>query len=598
MVSTVGHERRGALRPPDWRAPTRVSTALFELKMAVFRVRRGVVEAGRGPRRLIRAVDAEAFSEVVAQSSTPLWSEVSAAERGSQLGKVHNLRRAAMSLDGVLIPAGSPFSFWKQVGKATKARGFATGRMLREGCMVRAVGGGLCQLSNALYDVALKAGCAILERHGHSRIVAGSAAALGRDATVAWNYVDLRFAAARDLMLLVRLDREALVVELRARPADRERASGQGPADLSNLARHGADNCADCDETDCFLHEHGRRSHPTPVSRTAFLVDEAWPEFQAYVAAVKRPEDVLALPLDGARWRLERYRWDRRGFAGVVEAPAAALSRTMALRGAPAQGPARREAELASAARIAAALAAKLGPEVTEICVAQSLLPHLWRGGWLGGRRFSVLMTRLPTGVLQARLDAAFAVHPDRATLADYRAPPWLAAAEADALAEADSLITSHAEIADLFGDRAVELDWMRPARSNRAVTRGVIAFPGPTVARKGAFELRAAAERLHLTIRPMGSELEGADFWRGVQLDRPASGGDWLDGVAAVVQPALVEDAPRRLLAALAAGVPVIATPACGLDPQPGLTLVAAGDEDALVRALVQALAAGGISG
>jgi hypothetical protein len=592
MVSTVGHERLKMLRPPDWRTPTRISTALFELKMAVFRARRSLAEAGRGPRRLTRAADADAFSEVVARSGTPLWSEVSAAERGSQLGKVHNLRRAATGLDGVLIPAGATFSFWKQVGKATRARGFATGRMLREGCMVRAVGGGLCQLSNALYDVALKAGCTIIERHGHSRIVPGSAAALGRDATVAWNYVDLRFAADRDLVLTVRLDRETLVVELRGRSTDREQAAGEGIADLLTLPRREADNCADCDETDCFLHEHGRRSHPLPVSRTAFIIDEAWPEFQSSIAALKRPEDVLALPLDGARWRLDRYRWDRRGFAAVIEAPVAALSRTMALRGAPTQGPARREAELASAARIASALAAKLGPEVTELCIAQSLLPHLWRDGWLGGRRFSVLMTRLPMAVLQARLDAAFAAHPDRASLADFRAPPWLAAAEAEALAEADSLITPHAEIADLFGDRAIRLEWARPKVSVRRSVGAVIAFPGPTVARKGAYELRAAAERLNLTIRPLGSELEGADFWRGVRLDRSAAAGNWLDGVAAVVQPALVEDAPRKLLAALAAGVPVIATPACGLPPQLGLTLVPAGDEDALVQALV----AGGV--
>jgi glycosyltransferase involved in cell wall biosynthesis len=53
------------------------------------------------------------------------------------------------------------------------------------------------------------------------------------------------------------------------------------------------------------------------------------------------------------------------------------------------------------------------------------------------------------------------------------------------------------------------------------------------------------------------------------------------------VVQPAIVEQAPRRLLQALAAGVPVIATDACGLDPQRGLTIIPACDQGALIDAL-----------
>lgn len=103
------------------------------------------------------------------------------------------------------------------------------------------------------------------------------------------------------------------------------------------------------------------------------------------------------------------------------------------------------------------------------------------------------------------------------------------------------------------------------------------------TAATYGAWEVRAAALALALEVIPLGAELEGADFWRGVRV---RFGGDWRLADA-VVQPALVEEQPRRLLAALAAGLPVIATPACGLDPQPGLTLVPPDDADALIQAL-----------
>ncbi|MFI4933168.1 MAG: glycosyltransferase [Caulobacterales bacterium] len=69
---------------------------------------------------------------------------------------------------------------------------------------------------------------------------------------------------------------------------------------------------------------------------------------------------------------------------------------------------------------------------------------------------------------------------------------------------------------------------------------------------------------------------------------------GAWLDGVSVVVQPAFVEEAPRRLIEALATGTPVVATAACGLDPQPGLTLVPAGDATALCAAVARSLRPG----
>jgi hypothetical protein len=195
---------------------------------------------------------------------------------------------------------------------------------------------------------------------------------------------------------------------------------------------------------------------------------------------------------------------------------------------------------------------------------------------------------------LQAWLDAAYARHPDRKSLSDFRAPPWLAEAERAALAGATRVITPHAAIADLFGARAVEIPWSspRPTTPSGDVKPRRIAFPGPTVARKGAWEVREAARRLDLEVVLLGAELEGEGFWDGVRTLRPP--GDWLDGVAAVVQPAVVEEQPRRLLAALAKGVPVVATPACGIRPREGLTLVAEGDAVALKASLRRILVVG----
>ncbi|HEY1612397.1 MAG TPA: VanW family protein [Rhizomicrobium sp.] len=506
-----------------------------------------------------------------------------------QLGKVANLRRAARALDRTLLPSGRLFSFWKQLGPPIRVRGFVSGRMLQQGCLVPAVGGGLCQLSNALYDVALAAGCQIVERHPHSRIVPGSAAAQGRDATVAWNYVDLRFRSDCTLLLRVWLEQQELVVSLQA-AVPIAPSHGATLANVRDSAQE-ARSCGTCGEHSCFRFDH--RGGAAMRNQTAFLVYEAWPEFARYVAAERREGDVLRTPINGQRWKLPRYAWNTSGFKNVRFASTSTLLHSLAARRLAEQGPARRQAEARAAENIARQFARTLTPDIAELCVAQAFLPYLWRDGHLGGRRFRVLMTTLPIRELERRLDEAASIFPDRATLTDFRAPRELADWESAALAAADSIVTPHADIARLFEGRTVKLDWAIPAAQNRTFATGRrIAFPGPTVARKGCYELREAASSLNLEVVPLGSELEGPDFWSDVHHVPPGKD-DWLEGISLVVQPALVEQAPRRLLAALAAGIPVVATPACGLVPQPGLAIVPPNDSAALtdaVRALLLA--------
>ena len=220
--------------------------------------------------------------------------------------------------------------------------------------------------------------------------------------------------------------------------------------------------------------------------------------------------------------------------------------------------------------------------DVRHVVVSMSLLPHLWRGGWLGGRSFDVLADRLPIDEIQSLLDAAFARNPERALLADFRASEDVALAEAEALADANRIITPNAYTARLFGKRTLMLPWAVPPKV--ACERGgYLAFAGPTAARKGAFEVREAARRLGLTVVLSGSELEGEGFWSGIEVVRSKS----LDGCFAIVQPAIVEDQPRKLLEALAAGVPVIATEVCGLGGVEGVITVQEGDVDGLVAAI-----------
>lgn len=582
----------GAVDEPAPTTPTRLGAAWWRAKVSVHQARRLLEDLGPGgPRRHAPGASLRE-APLLASSRTPLWSTDAGPEWVLEAGKVENLRRAIRSLHGIEVGPGQLLSFWAQVGPPWQARGFVEGREIREGCIVPAIAGGLCQLSNALYDAAGRAGLEIVERHAHSRVVPGSAAAAGRDATVMWNYVDLRVRSDHAFRVEAELGAEALVLRLRgyAGQAARRAFAGARPrlepgAPLRVVGQPaGARSCMSCGKTDCH------RVRPAPVrerGHRAWLVDGVWPEHDAWLVAERDPADVLMLPVDGKRFRRGRYAWSSDGFAAVRQFPALTLRRAIGSRRLAAQGAARQRALLRYEAQLAEAMAERLPASATHVVVAQTLLPHLWRMGALGGRRFDVLVTRPPLHLLHDALDRAHRLHPESPTLADFRADPGAMELERAALAAAERLVTPHAWLARALGERAVRLGWARPprtpARDAAPPTHGSprLWFPASTLGRKGAYELREALRGLDVDLVLGGPVLESRDFW-----DRPTRQGD-LGDAELVVAPAHVETAPRRLLAALARGVPVIASDTCGLDPEPGLTVVPTGDATALREAI-----------
>lgn len=125
-----------------------------------------------------------------------------------QENKIKNLRIACPKIDGLLIKPGETFSFWNCVGEATAAKGYCEGMQLSRGEVVRGVGGGLCQLANLLYWMALHTPLAVVERHHHSfdpfpdenRVLP-----FGSGAGVFYNYIDLRFLNPTDFTFQIKL---------------------------------------------------------------------------------------------------------------------------------------------------------------------------------------------------------------------------------------------------------------------------------------------------------------------------------------------------------------------------------------------------------
>ena len=553
---------------PDRAVPTRIGNLVFETKAALLRLRRAGSDLTPDAPKRHRRGEALVAAPILATIRSSLWTTHGGTkDRALNAGKIQNLRAAISGLDGIEVGAREVLSFWRQVGKPLRRRGFVEGRELREGCMIATVGGGLCQLSNALHEAALDAGLEVVERHAHTRIVPGSRAEAGRDATVFWNYLDFRIRSRSPFRIEARLTADDLVLTIRGGIAGAFALVPELPAGAI------AHDCLTCGQTTCHRHNLDDLDTGAP---TAWLVDGASPEFVALLRHRAGPDDILMLP--SRRLGKAASGWPT--LAAEYSADLAALRRTLALRSA-GSGTPRARIVLDADARLAAAYARKLGAEHTHLVIAQPLLPHLWRLGALRGRSFEVLLDRLPIDAMHRVLDAARDLYPDSATLGDFRAPEAIAAAEREALGEAIRLITPHRAIAARFPPARVDLiDWQ--AARPLPATRGgrTFLFAGPALARKGAHAMREAMEQLDIALlieRP-GEERPG--FWgdRDVRLVQGVP-----SELAGVILPAIVEHRPATLLRALAAGLPVIATEACGLPLQPGLTLIEPCDAGAL---------------
>lgn len=567
--------------------PTRKSAMIFRLKTHVLQTSRFVQNMLDRSHVQHKIVAPDTELKVVGESSTALWTEIDPSERVLQLGKVQNLRTALRKLNGVRVPANQTFSFWAQLGAPTRARGYVAGRELREGCIVPSIAGGLCQLSNALYDAALQANFEILERHAHSEVVPGSVAEQGKDATIFWNYVDLRFRSSETFSIEAWMTDEKLIVRFRAeKPAQKsvEEPVKQMLAILPMMDHSSSNSCMSCGVTDCF--RSPKVSTLTPASRTAYLVDEYWPEFDAYITKNKTENDSLLLPIDGKKFNKANYKWTTDGFAECKQQRLFTALRSIESRSLAQQGAVRQRALLKQYKQLAREYAKSLSYHVTHLVVTQNLLPFLWDEGVLGGRTFDVLMTSLPMAKLHERLDGAKAMHSKSPTLGDFRANDSLVKSETQALRQARRIITPHSEIATLFGERAELLNWMMPAAKKPAKRGTKIVFPASTLGRKGAFELREAALKMNLPIAIVGPDLEGEEFWKGVKIER-LTAENWLDDAALVVLPAFVEQKPRRLLQAVSRGVPVIASRACGLEKVSEVKSIRTGDVAALCAAI-----------
>ena len=102
-----------------------------------------------------------------------------------------NIGRAAEIVDGTLLKPGETFSLNGIVGERTEANGFTKGYVISDGILVQDLGGGVSQMATTLFNAMFFAGLEDVEHKPHSFYI--DRYPVGREATVAWGAVDLRF---------------------------------------------------------------------------------------------------------------------------------------------------------------------------------------------------------------------------------------------------------------------------------------------------------------------------------------------------------------------------------------------------------------------
>ena len=109
--------------------------------------------------------------------------------------KKHNLKVASEKINQIIIYPNEIFSFWKIVKNPNNTNVYKSGRSLVAGKLQEQIGGGLCQISGAIFHLALLSQLEIIERHQHSVDIyteENRYTPLGTDATVVFGYKDLR----------------------------------------------------------------------------------------------------------------------------------------------------------------------------------------------------------------------------------------------------------------------------------------------------------------------------------------------------------------------------------------------------------------------
>lgn len=116
-------------------------------------------------------------------------------------GEEYNVHLAARLLAGTVVKPGEVFSQNLRIGPYTESRGFQKGPTYNGSQLTTTVGGGVCKIASALYNVTILSNLPVIERHSHSMPV--PYVPYGQDATVMYGAKDFKFKNGYSFPILI-----------------------------------------------------------------------------------------------------------------------------------------------------------------------------------------------------------------------------------------------------------------------------------------------------------------------------------------------------------------------------------------------------------
>ncbi|MDR2035115.1 MAG: VanW family protein [Coriobacteriales bacterium] len=137
------------------------------------------------------------------------YKSISGGENGA---RAENLSLAVAAIDGQVVAPGEEFSFLSALGNIGSDNGYLDAPEVEGSATGEVTGGGVSQVSTALYIAALCANLEITERYPYAQTV--DYAPLGLDAAVASGTNDLRFINTTDYPVTIKASANGQVVKV------------------------------------------------------------------------------------------------------------------------------------------------------------------------------------------------------------------------------------------------------------------------------------------------------------------------------------------------------------------------------------------------
>ena len=187
--------------------------------------------------------------------------------------RLHNVALVAQLIDGALIAPGKTFSFNGTTGERTAEKGFEEAPVIINGELQTGLGGGICQVSTTVFNAVYEAGLQIDERTNHALYI--SHYPLGRDATVNYPDLDLKFTNDTDHWLLLRtfVGAGSLTVNLYGTPQDRRVETTAQPLRVVGAPPIKRVPDPTLEKGTAQVDEYGQPARSTSVSRKVYAAD-------------------------------------------------------------------------------------------------------------------------------------------------------------------------------------------------------------------------------------------------------------------------------------------------------------------------------------